>query len=293
MNINLTGDLWGTPFDLIGQIEIRKPEQLSISLIDQLSLIDTLLIFCSILFIFYVLKYRDIPLFGGFWYYQKTLPLHDHEGERFIFKKMNGKLIEYKPTHDRAFWKRYLQIYDVILSPLRKDIQSQEKLSNWMLAVSGGALILVASNFDKFQMTERIINLENMPLYVIPDKLLFLFILLNLFISTSLHFSSKLHLYYIEGDLENALVYIPLSEGVEDLNEAINKINELMASLKSMTEAYIPPEYSNLVSRFENMEKNLDIRRANTWRRFQIGNAFFIVSLFSLIIFYILYIFNI
>ena len=288
MEVNLTGNLWGMPFELMGQIGTKEAEQSNISLIDQISFLDVLLTIFAIIFIVYILKYRVIPLFGEFWYYQETRPISKHEGERFIFKTLRGEFLKYKPTHDREFWREYLQIYEEILSPLRKELQSQTKLANWMLAISGGTMVLMASNFDKFLTTE--INFQNMPFYMIPDKILFLFILLMLAISTSFHFSSKLHIYYLEGDLETELAYIPLLDGIRNIEDAKKNIAKLKADLESMEEAKIPPGYSSLVSRFESIERNLDIRRANIWRKFQIGNAFFIVGLISLILFYLFYI---
>ena len=284
MDFNLTGNLWGMPLNLMGQIETKKPDQLSIGLI------DVIFIIVSIIFIGFVLKYKVIPLFGEFWHHQGPQSLSEHEGERFIFRKRNNEFIEYKPTHDRGFWRNYLIIYEEILSPLRKNIASQKRLANWMFAISGGAIVLLVSNFDKFQMAKLRINFENILLYEIPDKTLFLFLLLTLFISAGLHFLSNLHLYYLESELEDMLAYIPLPVGIRDLDSANRNIENLRRNLESMNEANIPTEYSALVSRFENKEKSLDVRRVDIWRRFQIGNAFFMVSLASLIVFYISYI---
>jgi len=288
MDLNLTGQIWGMPVNFAGnltsEIAISKPEQLSISLI------DIVIIIISIIFIIIVLKKRAIPLFGGFWYHQETRPLSEHEGERFLFQKRNYIFIGYKPTHDREFWKKYFMIFEDILSPLKKEMHVEEKLANWMLAISGGAMILIASNFNKFQITEHEINFKNILLYSLPDKILFIFILLTLFISACFHFSSKLGLYHLQSDLEITLAYIPLSEGIRDLDSATISIENLKQSLDSLTDSNIPIEYSALVSRFESVEKNLDIKRANNWRRFQIGNALFMVGLFSLIIYYILFI---
>ena len=281
-NINLTGQLWGMPVNLTGQLITNKPEQLS------LNLLDLIIIAISIMFIITVYITRVIPIFGEFWYYQETRPLSEHEGERFLFKKRKNTFIGYKPTHDRDFWKKYFMIFEDILSSLRKTMQVEEKLANWMLAISGCALILIASNFDKFQVAELENNLRNIPLYMLPNKTLFLFILLTLFISAGFHFSAKLGLYYLQSDLEDTLAYIPLSDGIIDLNRATENITTLKLSLDSLTEAHIPAEYSVLVSRFESVEKNLDIETANNWRIFQIGNAFFLVSLFSAMIYFFL-----
>lgn len=255
-----------------------------------ISLIDIFILALSILFMTIVLIKRNIPLFGGFWYHQKPRPLSNHEGQRFLFLKKNDIFIGYKPTHDRDFWKKYFILYEEILSFLRREMQVEEKLANWMLAISGGALILMTSNYNKLQVTEYEIIYKNILLYSLPDKILYIFILFTLLVSACFHFSSKLGLYHLQGDLETALAYIPLSEGISDLNSARTSISNLKRDLNSMTEADIPIEYSALISRFESVESNLDINRANNWRRFQIGNAFFIVSLFSLVTYYIFYI---
>jgi len=277
MHVNLAGQLTNN----IGTNELS---QFSISLADIFILV------LSILFMAIVLIKRNIPLFGGFWHHQKPRPLSNHEGERFLFLKKNDIFIGYKPTHDRDFWKKYFISYEDILSFLRREMQVEEKLANWMLAISGGALILMTSNYNKLQVAEYEISYKNVLLYSSPDKILYIFILFTLLISACFHFSSKLGLYHLQGDLETALAYIPLSEGISDLNSARTSISNLKRDLNSMTEANIPIEYSELISRFESVESNLDINRANNWRRFQIGNAFFIVSLFSLVVYYILYI---
>jgi hypothetical protein len=285
MDINLTGQLWGMPANLTGQIITNKPEQPSINLL------DIVIIFFSIIFILYVIETRVIPIFGEFWYHQEIRPLSEHEGERFIFKKRNNIFIGYKPTHDRGFWKQFFMIFDDILSPLRKTMQLEEKMANWMFALSGGGLILIALNFDKFLIAKLEINFRNIPLYVVPDKILFLFIVLTLLISVSFHFSAKLGLYFLQSDLEDTLAYIPLSNGIVDLDNATQNIENLRRSLDSFAEGNIPAEYSPLVSRFESEEKNLDIKTANNWRIFQIGNAFFLVSFFSIIIYLFLFYF--
>jgi hypothetical protein len=285
MDVNLTGQLWGMPFNLAGQIT-KNPNDSAIGLI------DIVIIILSIIFIVYMLKIRAIPVFGEFWFHQETRPLSEHEGERFIFRKSGERFISYRPTHDRKFWKPYLQIFVEILSPMKSELQYMEKLANWMLAISGGALILIASNFDRFQIAEfeHYFYFEDILVYHSPDKLLFGFILAILLISAFFHFVSRLNLYYLESDLETESTFIPLPEGIADLKMAEQSIENLRKDLVSFKESNIPAEYSALVARFESIEKNLDIKRANNWRRFQIGNIFFIAGLFSLVIYYLLFI---
>jgi|APFre7841882654_1041346.scaffolds.fasta_scaffold12410_4 hypothetical protein len=289
MDVNLTGQVWGWPFNLAGQIA-KRPDQFSIGLI------DIIIIFFSIIFIAYVLKKRVIPIFGGFWYHQETRPLSEHEGERFLFQKIGEKFKGYRPTHDRKFWKEYIELYGEILSPLKEELHYEEKLANWMLAISGSALILIAANFDKFQIARYEYKYGSILIYYSPDKFLFIFVLFILFISASLHFAFKLGLFYLEGDLETTRTYIPLPDGITNLESAERSIEDLKRDLNSFNREErliaLPIEYSNLVVRFEGVEKNLDIARANNWRKFQIGNAFFIVGLISLGIFYLLFIFN-
>lgn len=285
MDINLTGQFWGMSVDLAGQIA-KKPDHFSVGLL------DILIIILSAIFIIIVYKKRYLPLFGGFWYYQETRPLSEHEGERFLFRKYNEKISGYKPTHDRTFWRRYFKIYREILSPLREELLFEEKLANWMLAISGGSLILIAANFDKFQFARYEYKYNFLLIYYTPDKFLFIFVLFVLLISASLHFIFKLGLYYLESDLKTESGYIPLPDGITEINDAQESIRRLRRDLNSFRDAHIPDELSALVSRFESVEKNLDIKRANNWRKFQIGNAFFIVGLISLIIYYILFLAN-
>lgn len=178
------------------------------------------------------------------------------------------------------------------MSPLKEELRFEEKLANWMLAISGGALILIAANFDKFQVAGYEYKYKLMLIYYNPDKFLFLFMLVVLLISAGLHFVYKMGLFYLEGDLESTRGFIPLPEGITELKSAQKSIERLKRDLNLLDSEDIPVGYSALVSRFESVEKNLDIRRANNWRRFQIGNAFFILGLISLIIYYSLFIFN-
>ena len=56
--------------------------------------------------------------------------------------------------------KNILRLYGEILSPLKEELHYEEKLANWMLAISGSALILIAANFDKFQLLDTNININ-------------------------------------------------------------------------------------------------------------------------------------
>lgn len=105
MDVNLTGQFWGMPFNLAGQIA-KKPEQFSIGLL------DIAIIILSIIFIAYVLKKRVIPIFGEFWYHQETRPLSEHEGERFLFRKLgrNSTDIDQRTTENTGkYILRYME----------------------------------------------------------------------------------------------------------------------------------------------------------------------------------------
>ena len=64
-------------------------------------------------------------------------------------------------------------------------------------------------------------------------QLLFIFTLSILLISASLHFVFRLGLFYLESDLETTRRFIPLTEGITELNRAEESIRRLMQDLNS------------------------------------------------------------
>ena len=246
---------------------------------------------------------KKVPFFGVFWDHQQTRTYSEHAGERFEYRRLENKNVEYLPTTDREFWDPYLEVYSKILSPLLKQIQNKTELANWMLGICGGILILILGNFDKFRIIEynKIIFPNNLILNLffglngidkiyIPHKILFLFILVILSISSFLFFLFRLGLIHLKLEIEDSLLYIPLGEGEKDTDKILEEVGQLRQEITG-TINILPKDYTTLVSRFESIHTNYDISLANNWRCSQTGSAFFVTGIFLLFIYYIIFLY--
>jgi len=203
------------------------------------------------------------------------------------------------PKTDREYWEPYLDVQSKILSPLSKQIENKAELANWMLGICGGILILIIGNFDKFKIIEynKIILPNNLFLNLlfgvnslnkiyIPHKILFIFIILTLTISSFLFFLFRLGLIHLKFEIEDSLLYIPLSEGEKNTEQILKEVEQMKREILATTRV-LPKDYTTLVSRFESIYNNYDIKLANNWRYSQIGCAIFLVSIFLLFIYYL------
>jgi hypothetical protein len=265
--------------------------------------IDNILIILSLLFICVMYYKKKIPFFGAFWPHQQLRPYSEHAGERFEYRRIENKNAEYLPRTDREFWEPYLEVYSKLLSPLLKQIQNKSELANWMLGICGGIFILIAGNFDKFKIIEYnkiflpnnlifdlFFGLNGINRTYIPHKTIFLFMILTLSISSFLFLLFRLGLIHLKLEIEDSLLYIPLSEGIKDTDQILDEVDQLKIEITDLGDT-LPKDYTTLVSRFETVYTNYNIKLSNNWRYSQIGSAFFFVTIFLIFIYYMIFLY--